>query len=107
LPERILAELDVFIETRLDGSISLSQLSEVARMSVFHFARSFKQSTGVAPHAYVLRRRIERACVLLGDARLTIAEVAQQCGFSQQSHFAQTFRRFLGKTPRAYRAERN
>jgi AraC family transcriptional regulator len=98
---RLLTE---FIEARLESTISVSDLANLAGMSVFHFAHCFKQTTGLAPHQYVLRRRIERARHLLVNPRLSVADVALRCGFSQQSHFSETFRRLVGTSPRLYRA---
>ena len=72
-------------------------------MSVSHSAHSFRQTTGVGPHQYVLRRRIERARNLFADPKLGVADVALHCGFSNQSHFSETFRRVVGTTPRQYR----
>jgi len=95
--------LDQFIDARMDSPMSLHELAEMVGMSVSHFAHSFRQMTGVAPHQYVLRRRIERARNLLADPQLDVADVALRCGFSHQSHFSETFRRVVGATPRQYR----
>jgi len=92
-----------YIEQNLDGRLTLPKLAEVARLSVFAFVRSFKVSTGVPPHRYILRRRVERAKVLLADAALNIADVALRCGFGDQSAFTTTFRRLTLQTPRSYR----
>ena len=97
---RLLTE---FIEARLESTISVADLANLADMSVFHFAHCFKQTTGMAPHQYVLRRRIKRARHLLLNPRLSVADVALRCGFSQQSHFSETFRRLVGTSPRLYR----
>jgi AraC family transcriptional regulator len=81
----------------------LLDLSVVVHMSPYHFARLFKQSTGVPPHRFVLGQRIARASVLLRDARLSIGEVGQLVGFRTPSHFTTAFRRMTGITPSAYR----
>jgi AraC family transcriptional regulator len=92
-----------YIDQNLDGRLSLPKLAEIARLSVFAFVRSFKTSTGLPPHRYVLRRRVERAKLLLADAALNIADVALRCGFGDQSAFTTTFRRLTLQTPSAYR----
>jgi hypothetical protein len=61
------------------------------------------QTVGLSPHRYVLRARIDRAKALLGDTRRSVSEVAPATGFATPSHFATTFRRVTGATPRAYR----
>ncbi len=92
-----------YIEQHLDGRLTLPELAAVARLSVFAFVRSFKTATGVPPHRYILRKRVERAKVLLGDAALSIADVALRCGFGDQSAFTTTFRRLTRQTPSSYR----
>jgi AraC family transcriptional regulator len=92
-----------FIDQNIDGKLTLPKLASVARLSVFAFVRSFKSGTGLPPHRYVLRRRIERAKVLLADAALNIADVALRCGFGDQSAFTTTFRRLTLQTPSAFR----
>jgi AraC family transcriptional regulator len=92
-----------FVDAHLDKSISLSALAHESGTSPFHFARLFKRRTGLAPHQFIIRKRIERARTLLSDADLSIAEVAFRCGFSHQSHFTVTFRRTVGVSPSAYR----
>jgi len=97
---RVLAE---YIEAHLAEPISLQDLAELAGLSTYEFARRFRESTGMPPHQYVTRRRIERARTLLVNNDLSILEVALACGFSSQSHFAATFRTLVGVTPRRYR----
>ena len=71
----------------------------MAGMSLFHFSRSFKQSTGLPPHQYILRRRIEHAKSLLKTNELGIAEIGQRLGFSDQSHFTLIFRNSWVRLP--------
>jgi AraC family transcriptional regulator len=103
LPANRLRQVLDYINARLDAPISLFDLAGVADIAVYHFAHLFKETMGCAPHQYVLNQRIERATSLLRDTNLTIAEIALRCGFSDQSHLANTFRRTIGVTPRAYR----
>jgi len=98
-----LPEVLDYIDHNIDGRLTLPELAEVARLSVFAFVRSFKTSTGLPPHRYILRKRIERAKVLLADAALSIADVALRCGFGDQSSFTTTFRRLTLQTPSAFR----
>jgi AraC family transcriptional regulator len=98
-----LAEVLDYIDQNIDGRLTLPKLADVARLSVFAFVRSFKSTTGLPPHRYILRRRVERAKVLLADAALSIADVALRCGFGDQSAFTTTFRRLTAQTPSAYR----
>jgi AraC family transcriptional regulator len=101
---RKLRLVKAFIDARLDAPISLADLARQVGMSIFHFARCFRLTTGMPPYQFVTRRRIERARELLIDPNLSVSDVAVRCGFSQQSHFGEVFRRVVGASPRSYRA---
>jgi AraC family transcriptional regulator len=103
LPQRKLSVVVEFIEEHLDASPSLAQIAAVARLSVYHFARQFKVATGLPPHQYVILRRVERAKLLLQDGDLSLANVAADTGFADQSKFSHTFKRFVGISPRQFR----
>ena len=68
-----------------------------------HFAAQFRVSTGIRPHEYLLRRRIERARDLLLQHDSSIADIALSVGFQAQSHFTTVFKRFMGDTPHQWR----
>src|SRR5690606_34173170 len=85
LASNILRRIDDWIETNLDQTIRLDELAMLANLSEFHFHRMFRLSRGVAPHAWVIERRVDRARILLQSDR-PIAEIAVACGFSSQSH---------------------
>ena len=104
LPPRKLRAVVEYIEEHLDASLSLEQLAAVARLSPYHFARQFKTATGLPPHQYVILRRVERAKQLLeASTDLSLAEVAADAGFSDQSQFSRHFKRLVGVTPRQFR----
>ena len=92
-----------YVEERLDSSLSLQQLADVVGMNVYNFLRSFRQSTGIPPHQYILKRRVERAKTLLLGRELSIAEIAVRCGFYSQSHLTTAFHRLTQVTPRHFR----
>jgi AraC-like DNA-binding protein len=103
LQPQTLRRVREYIESHVDESISLGKLAAVAGLSVFHFARAFKDSQGVTPHSYVLEQRIERAQKLLAGTDIPISRIALATGFSDQSHFARHFRARIGITPSAFR----
>jgi len=94
------------IEANLARSLQLQELSEIAGLSCSYFSRAFKASFGEAPHAFIIRRRIERAQheMLLSDEPL--AQIALVCGFADQAHLSRVFRRLVGSPPNAWRRER-
>jgi AraC family transcriptional regulator len=92
-----------FIHASLDRAISLEDVAREAGMSRYHFARRFHEILGDPPHRYILKQRIELAKTLLREPATSIAEVALQCGFADQSHFGRRFRALTGVTPRCYR----
>lgn len=91
-----------YIHTHLAGEVSLKTLAGLANLSPFHFARRFKQSTGLAPHQYLIHCRINRAKELLRSRAGTIADIATMVGFFDQSHMSSHFRRIVGITPRRF-----
>ena len=91
------------IEANLESHLSMNHLAGLAGMSLDGFIRLFKKSTGVPPHRYVLRKRVERAQALLGNPALSLAEVALRAGFADQSHFSRMFHRLTGLAPRQFR----
>ena len=103
IPGRGIARVVDYIEAGIDQDLRLSSLAGVAAMSVYHFARSFKETVGVSPHAYVLSRRIVRARAMLGRSESSLADVALACGFSSQAHLTTAFRRGVGLTPARFR----
>jgi len=107
LPPQKLRRVREFIETHLDKNIDLGALAGTADLSLYHFARAFKQSTGVTPHAYLLQRRVKRAHQLLVRTNLPLAEIALQTGFADHSHFARQFRRLAGTSPSKVRRARS
>jgi transcriptional regulator GlxA family with amidase domain len=103
LPPRALRRVREFIESHLEESISIQALAAIVGLSMCHFARAFKQSEGVTPHDYVLRRRVKRVQELLADTDLPLSEIAIAVGFADQSHCARRFREHVGLTPSRYR----
>jgi len=99
-----LHQVTEYINDNLEHDLSLNAIAATIGMSAYHFARMFKQSTGLAPHQYVIGRRLKRAQVLLTTTELTILEVCFRVGFKSQSHFTRLFRKLTGITPRAYRS---
>jgi len=104
LPAYRLRRVTQYIQEHLQRELRLPELSALVHMSPYHFARLFKRSTGVPPHQFLLRHRIEEARGLLAAQRVPIAEIARSVGFRTPSHFTTTFRRVTGMTPSAYRS---
>jgi AraC family transcriptional regulator len=92
-----------YIESHLDYRLTLTDLAAVASLSPYHFSRSFKQAVGVGPQRYVMRRRLERAKTLMRRTNRSLAWIAQEAGFADQSHLTATFRREMGVTPGRFR----
>ena len=87
----------------LSGCTSMEDIAAACGLSASHFARSFRKSTGFAPHTWLLRARVERAMVLLRQRDVVVGEVATACGFANLSHFSRVFTRQIGTSPSAWR----
>ncbi|HVM78487.1 MAG TPA: AraC family transcriptional regulator [Stellaceae bacterium] len=92
-----------YIEASFADSVSLADIASAAGLTRMHFAAQFKAATGLRPHEYLLRRRIERAQEKLAGTRMSLVEVALSVGFQTQSHFTSVFTRMVGLPPRAWR----
>ena len=92
-----------YVEEHLAEDITVADLANVACLSIFHFTRAFAAATGVPPHRYVSRRRLETARAMIATGRASLSEIALECRFSSQSSFTRAFRRATGVTPAEYR----
>jgi len=90
------------LESQLANPPSLEALAAAVNLSPFHFARVFRQATGLPPHAWLKQRRLARARELLKTG-LAAADVAFNLGFADQSHLSRQFKQAYGVTPGAYR----
>jgi AraC family transcriptional regulator len=94
-----------FIDENLHRTIHNRDLCVVVRRSKAHFSRSFKQAFGEPPHAYVVRRRLERACHLMMTSSASMSEIAPSVGFCDQAHLCRLFRRAFGQSPSSWRRD--
>jgi AraC family transcriptional regulator len=91
------------MSAELERDVSLDRLAAECQLSRTHFARAFRQTTGMPPHRWLLARRVEKAKDLLSRSRSSLAEIALACGFADQSHFTKVFTRMVGTSPGAWR----
>jgi AraC family transcriptional regulator len=91
------------VSERLAERISVEELADGAGLSASHFARAFKASLGMSPHAFVMQQRLERARALIVGTDMPLCEVALVCGFADQAHLSRLFRRVVGFSPSAWR----
>jgi AraC-like DNA-binding protein len=89
--------------SRLDEPISLAELARACKLSPSHFSRAFRQTTGQPPHRWLMEQRIEKAKQMLVDTTLSLAEIAQRCGFADQSHFTRVFVQLVQSSPGQWR----
>jgi AraC-like DNA-binding protein len=104
LPRWRLQRVIEYVHTHLAQPIRLPDMAKAAGLTPMHFARQFRAATGIRPHDYLLRRRVEKAQELLREPANTLVEVALNVGFQTQAHFTTVFKRFAGETPHRWRA---
>jgi AraC family transcriptional regulator len=92
-----------YIDANLDKPLTLADVASAVGLSRMHFAAQFRAATGMRPHEYLLRRRVERAQQMLTETGTSVVDVALSVGFQTQSHFTTVFKRFAGQPPRAWR----
>jgi AraC family transcriptional regulator len=98
--ERTAKEL---IDAHIDGNVALQHVAAACGLSATRFAHAFKCSVGLAPHQWLLQRRVARVKDLILHSRRSLADVALACGFADQSHMNRVFRRAVGTTPGAWK----
>jgi AraC-like DNA-binding protein len=91
------------LDVHTGGGVTLDILARSCGLSVRHFTRAFRQSTGMAPYQWLQYRRMEKAKQLLEASSAPLSTIALDCGFADQSHFTRTFARLVGVTPRIWR----
>ena len=102
-PRRLKLVLE-YVHNHLGEDLSLEHLASLANMSMYHFARTFKESVGIPPHKYITQSRIEKAKDLLKQSDKSISEIALDLGY-RINHFTQVFKRTAGCSPSQFRQE--
>jgi AraC family transcriptional regulator len=95
-----------YLDAHMADDVGLAGLAAEVGLSEGHLAVSFRRATGLPPHRWLMRRRVERAQQLLKESRLSVTEIAHACGFASSQHLATVFKRHLGQTPSEHRLER-
>jgi AraC family transcriptional regulator len=95
-----------YIDANITGPVLIRELCVVIQRSEAHFSRSFKRTFGEAPHAFVIRRRLELAAEYMLDTDSSLSDISLRCGFSDQAHFCKHFRQLIGQTPASWRRAR-
>lgn len=102
--KEIVKRMTDYILNNLHEALDLKQLTDNASLSCFHFHRIFTQLKGETPHNFIRRCRAEKAAkLILSQQNLFLHEIAYECGFSTQSLFVRTFRKFYGISPHEFR----
>lgn len=94
-----------FVGESLDDRIHVEDLASRVRLSASHFCRAFKVTTGETPHAYVMRRRLEKAKAMMLSTDESLCHIADACGLADQAHLTRLFRRHLNATPFQWRRD--
>ena len=92
-----------FIQENLDRDLRLAEIAGLVKMSPYHFARMFKQSTNFTPHQYLVKQRMIKATELLRYSDMAIADIGYLVGYRNSSHFTKVFRQYFQVTPKIYR----
>ena len=93
------------LRANLSENLALNEVAAACKLSVSHFARAFKASTGAPPHQWLMTARVDKARDMLVRSSVPLVQVAGICGFADQSHFSRVFARHQGASPGAWRRE--
>lgn len=105
LPKWRLKRVVEYVDAHISEQITLADLASAAGMSRMYFASQFRVSTGMRPHDYVLRKRVEQAQHLLTTTSESLVQIALSVGFQTQAHFTTIFKKITGNTPLRWRRE--
>ena len=105
-PARMRRASDI-MQSELEVNHSISRLANECGLSSRHFARAFKETTGLAPHRWIMRRRVKRSRELMAQTEMELAEIALACGFVDQSHFSRVFTQIEKQSPARWRRQLN
>jgi AraC family transcriptional regulator len=94
-----------YVSTNIGSTIRVRDLARVARLSVGHFFRAFRESFGEPPFAHIARQRIQRAQSLMLSSRASLSQIAFDIGMCDQAHFTRVFRRIVGINPGVWRRQ--
>ena len=103
LSPKVAALVCDYMQANFYRQVYLAELAELAQLSEYHFCRMFKQSMAQTPQAYLLAVRIEQVKLSVTKGRGSMADIALQCGFANQSHMGRYFKKLVGISPRQYR----
>lgn len=92
-----------YVNDNLATNIKLAELAKLVDLSQYYFGHLFREATGISPYRYIIQQRITKVKRLLKHSKLSLVDIAQNCGFSSQSQMTQHFRKLVGTTPKKYR----
>ena len=107
LPPYKLKQAINYIDRHLDENIKIKDVATLIGISQYYFCRLFRESTGISPYRYVIQQRISKAKASIEENRLSLSDIAIECGFSSQSQMTRHFRKLVGITPKAYRVTKS
>ncbi|MDR6550048.1 AraC family transcriptional regulator [Paenibacillus qinlingensis] len=96
-----------FIHENFHHPLTLQQLADMEHLSVSHYRTVFTESLGMSPYEYILLQRMNRACDLLRNSRLSCADIAEMIGYQDQRYFSRLFKIKTGMTPHMYKKRKN
>jgi AraC family transcriptional regulator len=104
LPPHTLRRVTSYLMDNIHSEVRVETLAEMAGLSSAYFSRAFRDSTGLPPHRWMMKARVDKAsALLLADRTRAIADIALEVGFCDQAHFTRVFNAHVGAPPRAWR----
>lgn len=103
ITERDLEKITVYINNNIEKVITVEELAEICNYSKFYFLKEFNKFTGITPYQYILKIKLEKSRELLQNKNMQIVDVAYMLGFSDQSHFSNSFKKYFGYPPGTFK----
>lgn len=100
-----IAQAASYIEKHFNEDISVTKLADFSHYSERHFIRMFSKTYHATPLEYIIKLRINHACIMLKNSKLTISDIASRCGFDDSNYFSRMFKKHMGCSPTLYRTK--
>jgi AraC family transcriptional regulator len=95
------------LRSRLNEPVAIAEIAGACGLSPCYFIKAFTGTVGITPYTWLIDRRLEMACSLIDGSSMSLAQIALDCGFCDQSHLTRTFAKRLGTTPARWRQSRS